>query len=518
MKRVLIIGSVGVSLSDVDYTDRLTGGDGVEQVVRGCSGAAVIAARLGADVGRLDVLLVGTRSTLPIGACGFPEEGTPDTRPEDKVSAFERARDDICARAGRSSAALSAERCRVLGMRTSWEELKKQPLALMDELVGLPPQIVDQIEAGLGDLTAYERVYVDVAAGLGPLRLALFLTVAYLREAVGLGDAVRAYYAELTQADKPVWFDASGMGEVGGKVRDGAVMDVTPFFDSVSAVSAIEHVRASLDFRSLERLYARLSDQVPSQALKDLTASVQAALDLEAAQALARLEAEGSPADSDNGRKRLADDLVRRAVAACDPWRRQGAGATDRRWVTDKLAWNLDVDDLRRHAAVIDALLERGRVNDAALHIREFMGDALQMAAGTTLRWLESRREADRAVGATTRLATRKKDRKSLSEQIDLSVLDELHEAIRIANDETRNALAHAGRTNNAISAATLGEELHAAWKHLAPADRTREGTVQWLEGWPKRLLAAVSQAQPLLDEIDANKAARKAEGKPAAR
>lgn len=440
-ERALVLSAVGVMLSEVDY--RRPAAIGRWE----CRGEETLRARLPAGLAlaaldptsRVDFLLVTTKATEPIE--GPPSEGY--------LSALQVATKDLEAVARRQN---HTGEVHFGSLRADWEEAPD----IVDYLAGMPARVEDAVaraffsEADGGRVfEQYQRIFVDVSAGLRPIALGLLLATAYLKEARGLSERVATLYGELVQASAPAWFEQDGAAVARPRpaaAASGRGFDTTPFFDSMAAATAVTHLARGLDLRSAEGFIQRISPsaQLPAP-LHQFIRSAQLALDMEAARAAAdpRL-APALPASS--GRGTLVSSLLADIVSATADWRVHSVPVKKGDWV-------LDDADLDRHARVVDLLLRHGRSADALLHVREYCVSALQLAdakrrGAETDSWLRERRSrGERLLGALSYFSAPRDQalqnvlRARGATDDDIAVAQKLKRLTQLRND-----LAHAAR------------------------------------------------------------------------
>ena len=518
---VLVITSLGTALSEVDYRlpDRLGAWKRGHEIVQRRIGAAAALDYLPPTTGRVDVVLLTTRATDPL-----PEEGVEPCCEKCRRSAADVAEEDV------RQALESHEACgatpRFHRERLDWET--EESTALVDHIVGLPPRIErllsEQWHAAFSD---YAKIIVDVGSGLRPLGVGLWITATYLASARRLGERLVALYAELVDDRPAPRFDQNGgqctcnrtprgPAPPNRPVRIGRLFDIGPQFNSVAAIAAVTHLAEGLDFRTAETLLAKLAKLAGGQEvalpddLQHFTAAAQLGLDIEAAAWAhgARVEA---TAPSLQGSEALAHALQRELHRVATQWTRPGPAleAVPRpehgnQGASTKVAWPLDARDLLRHARVVDAFLDHGRLSDALLHAREFCVSALQHAKrdarGEPGSWLESSSRRDRGERVFGALHYYGKNAPEVLQargatSRDVALAGQLADLVAL-----RNKVAHAGRCKGWVTDDFEGG-LRGLWQQLSPSPRTMQGVQDWLSGgWPQKLAPfALPQGPPLL-------------------
>jgi len=532
----LIISSLGTTLSKARYSlpERLGPWERLHPEVLRCIGAAALLDYLPAETERVDVLLVSTKATDP-----RPDEDPAHTCACRSAVAVVQA--DLAEALGQSRAA--AAELRVSSLRSDWET--QQSAALVDFIVGMPPRLERHLAGESSWQTAfdsYDHVVVDVGSGLRPLGLGLWLTAAYLSSARRLGGRLVALYAEFYSAQSARWFDAQGKScPHAAPVRpasgggDGRLFDLTPQFDSLAAISAVSHLAEGLDFRTAQILIQRLTSSTTSLPadVQAFASAAQLGLDVEAA-VWAHVIGISPPDPALIGRAALANSLQIEIAKVAENWQRpEGSPAVSLptpplvagkspKSAIPKSAWPLDAADLVRHARVVDAYLEHGRLSDASLHAREFCISALQHVVRAQRQqdaqaplpdsWLDHRqrvRYGDRVMGALAEYAEHAPDllgaRGATSD--DLAAANALRDL-----QSTRNKLAHAGRRKEWIfpgspasprgegastesgdgqteDAVGLIHDIRGLWPTLRIPDDLEAARI-WLTetGWPARL------------------------------
>lgn len=512
----LIISSMGVFLSPVKYRLSRIEGDSqpLRKEINACCGASAVQAYLsGRD--DVDVLICTTNATEPV--VDDIEKEKQGWSKEEKAlyiyTALERVKQDL--RAVRAELGLDGI-LEVHSFRILWEQESGEKL--VDDIVGFPPRVEKMIrekfDKGWED---YEKIFIDVAGGLRPLGTGLWLTVAYLMEARGLGRRTTAFYVEMVQADTPVFFPAS-LEDGRRKLRprssstvQGRLIDLTPFFNSLSATVAVSHLARNMDFREVMRLIqstAGTEITLPEH-FEAFASAAQLGLDLEAVALARRLE---PPESRENapGREVLAEHLMGEVVDVGKSWARfhEGVNLPQFRFrkkdetfkLRKKTSWPLDAREIWREADLVQQFLDHGRLADALLHLREMVISVLQIVeqpkTSTKWNWLDHRRKDE--FHLLGRLAQLHSDRVFREEfkGADGREAIELAKQVGILTD-LRNPLAHIGRSSKSDDPRQLKKKSEELWEYFRPPDGDLSSTEDfqtWLEGWPTLALSLLNR------------------------